>query len=257
MILVPPEQLSSIPTPRGKIVVDDLVVERSGKDYLWYQQYVDRCTGKLKLATLGRGTDQFAIADRLNELRSAKASGLDPKDLSLVKRSEETKEHASRGRDSILSPNEAYNSRPIPNVTVDLFDSPASGLTVHPDGTREWWVIRGGAREVVGKYPNVSLGDLRKMLRAEQIQAVAPEVDASACPVAWADAPKVASLKRMNPPPWVKVAREDLDATSAMFAVEFVERLVPALFSLRSTDDLYAAARRAFIETVEAPDAAA
>jgi hypothetical protein len=67
----------------------------------------------------------------------------------------------------------------------------------------------------------------------------------------WADAPKV-DLKGLKAPPWVKAAREDLEATSAMFAVEFAERLWPRMFQANTAEDQMAAFRAAFVETVEA-----
>lgn len=71
--------------------------------------------------------------------------------------------------------------------------------------------------------------------------------------IAWNEKPKVGNLADMKPPPWAVIARQDLEASSAMFAVEFADKLIPLLIGLRSTDDLYAAARQAFIETMEQP----
>jgi transposase len=68
----------------------------------------------------------------------------------------------------------------------------------------------------------------------------------------WHEVPKVDCLNEMKQPPWTKAARKDLEATSAMFAVEFAERLYPRLFHANTTADQMAAIRQAFVETVEA-----
>ena len=68
---------------------------------------------------------------------------------------------------------------------------------------------------------------------------------------AWRDMPSIAGDKAAQPP-WIKAAREDLESTSAFFAIEFASRLYPRLVGSVSYDDQLAAIRQAFIETVEA-----
>lgn len=59
------------------------------------------------------------------------------------------------------------------------------------------------------------------------------------------------SLKGMAQPPWIRIARKDLEATSAMFAIEFANRFYPLLIRANTMDDQLAAIRQAFVETVE------
>ena len=68
---------------------------------------------------------------------------------------------------------------------------------------------------------------------------------------AWRDMPSIAGEKTSQPP-WIKLAREDLESTSAFFAIEFASRLYPRLVGTVSYDAQLAAIRQAFVETVEA-----
>lgn len=60
------------------------------------------------------------------------------------------------------------------------------------------------------------------------------------------------SKREKEPPPWIRLSKEDLEASSQMFAVEFAEKLYPKLLRCYSTEEHLAAIREAFIETVEA-----
>lgn len=66
-----------------------------------------------------------------------------------------------------------------------------------------------------------------------------------------ADHAKLFDLKGRQTPPWVKAAQQDLEATSAMFAINFAEKLWPRMFHALTSDAQIAAFRAAFIETVE------
>ena len=68
----------------------------------------------------------------------------------------------------------------------------------------------------------------------------------------WAEAP-IVDLAGRNGPPWVAGSRSDMEASSAMFAAVFAEKLWPRMFFARTADEQMRAFRQAFVETVEAP----
>lgn len=117
----------------------------------------------------------------------------------------------------------------------------APGLMVQVRGNARSWILR---VVIEGKRRDLGLGGLSD-LSADEARVIAKQKRSEPL--------KAPAKPEKTAAPWVRLARTDLEATSAVFALEFANRLYPKLIKANTMEQQLAAFRAAFVETVEAP----